>query len=191
MAADNTGLSIYDIFTFYILVGIGGTISIFSIIWGAAHYYARKKGKGFPLGNYAVKRILKGMYSKRGLRDPVIMEQFKDEKGDRYIRFYFSVRFPIVLFPVEVTMKYENFQKIDRLVQEIDELIKTGEIVKIDYEKDENWFPKGIKLYFDTGEVKEFKGEIAGDLIFLLSIRKMDVKKLYKRMKEWHVPGVR
>ena len=70
-------------------------------------------------------------------------------------------------------------------------MLSSGEIVKIEYEKDENYFPKGIKFFMKNGSVKELHGELAADLIFLLSLKRLNVKKLYRRMKAWGVPGIK
>ncbi len=56
-------------------------------------------------------------------------------------------------------------------------MLSSGEIVKIEYEKDENYFPKGIKFFMKNGSVKELHGELAADLIFLLSLKRLNVKK--------------
>ena len=181
---------VWNVFNYSLLL-IAYLISGFMVIWGSVHLWARKKNKGFPLGNYAVRKILKAMYSKRGLRDLVIMAPYVDEKGERYLKYFFSVRFPVILFPVEVTIKYENFKKLGKIIEEIGEMQRRGEIVRIEYEKDENYFPKGIKFYLRDGSVKEMRGELAEDLIFLLSLKRLNARKLYKRMKAWGVPGVK
>ncbi len=178
----------------FIVGGITLTILLimgsFMFIWGIANLRALKTGK-FPLSDYAVRRVLKAMYTKSGLWDPVIMAPYVDENGEKYLKFYFSVHFPVILFPVEVTIKYENFNKIEGVIDYIGELEKTGEVVKIEFMKDENLLPLGIKFYMKDGTVKELKGELAADFIFLLSLRKINVKKLYKRMKAWGVPGIK
>ena len=165
-------------------------LSIGSIIWGIANLRALKTGK-FPLSDYAVRKILKAMYTKRGLRDPVVMAPYIDNNGVKYLKFYFSVRFPVILFPVEVTIKYDNYVKLLNVLVETLEMQRRGEIIRVEYEKDENYFPKGIRFVMKDGTVREMKGELAGDLIFMMSLKRLNVKKLHKRMRAWGVPGVR
>jgi len=171
-------------------VFVVGILSIGSIIWGIANLRALKTGK-FPLSDYAVRRILKAMYTKRGLRDPVVMAPYIDNNGVKYLKFYFSVRFPVILFPVEVTIKYRNFVKLLNVLAEILEMQRRGEIVRVEYEKDENYFPKVIRFVMKDGSVREMKGELAEDLIFMMSLKRLNVEKLHKRMRAWDVPGVK
>lgn len=183
---DNWNILTYFLATLLFILAMG------CIIWGIANLRALKTGK-FPLSDYAVRTILKEMYSRRGLRRPVVMAPYMDDKGEKYIKYYFSVRFPVILFPIEVTVKYDNIQKVQEMIDEIIRMDMEKGIVKVEYIKDENYFPMGIRYHFRDGSVKEMKGELVSDLIFFmaLSLRKIDAKKMYKKMKAWGVPGVK
>jgi len=121
----------------------------------------------------------------------VVMAMYIDENGVKYLKFYFSVRFPVILFPVEVTIKHENFVKLGKVMAEILEMQRRGEIIRVEYEKDENYFPKVIRFVMKDGSVREMKGELEEDLIFMMSLKRLNVEKLHKRMRAWGVPGVR
>ncbi len=114
----NKNISLFDWVIGYFLWSILMIMSMGFLVWGIANLRALKTKK-FPLGDYAVRKVLKVMYSKRGLWDPVIMSPYVDENGEKYLKFYFSVHFPIILSPVEVTIKYENFKKVARIAGEI------------------------------------------------------------------------
>ncbi len=174
---------VWNIFN-YILLSIMYILSSFAIIWGAAHLYAAKKGRSFPLWGYAVRKILKSMYTKKGLKNPILVLPYIDRDGEKYVNFWFSIRFPLHLFPIEIMVKYNNLPKVGALMDEIAGLIAAGKVERIEYEKDENYVPKGIKLHFKDGSVKEYTGEVVQDLVFFMSMKKMRYEKIAEQLRK-------
>ena len=159
-------------------------LSTLATIWGAIHFYRYKKNMNFPLWGYAVRKILKSMYTKKGLKNPILVLPYIDRDGEKYVNFWFSIRFPLHLFPIEIMVKYNNLPKVGALMDEIAGLIAAGKVERIEYEKDENYVPKGIKLHFKDGSVKEYTGEVVQDLVFFMSMKKMRYEKIAEQLRK-------
>ncbi len=159
-------------------------LSTFFIVWGSAHLYAAKKGRNFPLWGYAVRKILRSMYTEKGLKNPMLVLPYIDRNGEKYVNFWFSIRFPLHLFPIEIMVKYDNLPKVGKLMDEIASLIAEGKVERIEYEKDENYVPKGIKIVLKDGTVREYKDEVAQDLVFFMSMKRMKYDKVAKQLRE-------
>ena len=189
-------LSIYGVILYYditesqTLVGIILSqllliLGIGSFIWGIANLRSRKTGK-FPLGDYAVKKILKKMYIPQGLPNPIMVYPSKDGKE---IIFEFGIAFPIPLMPIEVRLKYEDLKLAKEEANKIERLVKErSDVNGVKYVKDKNMRLKEVRLIRKDGgeeKIKDVNIERMEEAIFLMGLKPTyleNTKEIYRQI---------
>ncbi len=163
---------------FYLMLiatGIG------SLLWGMANIISRKTGR-FPLGNYAVKRLLMKMYKPHGLPRAIVI--FPNENQNKII-FMFGILFPVPLMPVEVRLEYDRIKDAFKYMNTLKRIEETRDAKRIMYIKDKNKRLMGAKIIKRDGtdeKLKDFPVERLEEAVFLRGLKPIDmghVKNLY------------
>ncbi len=165
----------------YLLLDIWG---IGFLAWGIANLRLRKTGK-FPLGDYAVKKLLKKMYKPHGLPNPIMVYLSKDGKE---IIFVFGIAFPIPLMPIEVRLKYENIKDAIKEAEILKALMKREDVKGINYERDKNNRLQGVKIIKKDGSEEKLKNvdiERMEEAVFLMGLKPTymeNTKEIYRQI---------